>query len=180
MGTLNGRPIDADCIDGINVLGPDLLRTDSSAWGNGIGGINKSFRIAQISRGLSKTVAIEEIRAGVNSSDRRGVWALGSVGSSLTYDHGKYGNNGPNRGDDLVQGCLFVVAKAGFGQLESLGMPCGLSQEIDISEGATSRSMHGAGVNLLKLDGSVLMVTDDVDPSVWHYMHCRSDTAHPN
>ena len=178
MGMLEGRPIDPDCTDGIRVQGANLLVTDSSAWGNGIAGINKSFRFSQFTRGLSKTVAVEEIRAGVNPADRRGVWALGSVGSSLTYDHGKYGSLGPNTGEDLIQGCFFAVAKAGSGQLDALGMPCALNQGIDISERATSRSMHGGGINLLMLDGSTVFVSDDIDVAVWHYMHSRTDTTH--
>lgn len=179
MGTLEGRPIDPDCTDGIRVEGPNLLVTDSSAWGNGVAGINKSFRFGQITRGLSKTVAVEEIRAGVNPADRRGVWALGSVGSSVTYDHGKYGSNGPNAGEDLIQGCFFAAAKAGGpGELDAIAMPCRLNQSIDISERATSRSMHGSGVNVLKLDGSTIFVPNDVDPTIWHYMHSRTDTKH--
>jgi prepilin-type N-terminal cleavage/methylation domain-containing protein len=178
MGVLNNRPIDPRCTDGVQVDGPDLITNDFRAWGNGIAGINKSFRLTQIQRGLSKTVAVEEIRAGVNPSDRRGVWALGFIGSSTTYDHGLYGSNGPNAGDDLIQGCFFAAAKAGPGALEVLAMPCGLNGLPDISERATSRSMHSGGVKLLKLDGSVTFVFDDVDGTIWHFMHSRTDTTH--
>jgi prepilin-type processing-associated H-X9-DG protein len=178
MGQLNGRVIDTKCTDGIQVEAPDLINTDSRAWGNGVAGINRSFNFAQIQRGLSKTIAVEEIRAGVNSADRRGVWALGLVGSSGTYDHGIYGSNGPNTGEDLIQGCFFIVAQAGTGQLEALAMPCVLNTGIDISERATSRSLHAGGVNFLKLDGSAAYVSDAVDSTIWHYMHSRTDTAH--
>jgi prepilin-type processing-associated H-X9-DG protein len=178
MGVLNNRPIDSKCTDGIQVEGPDLITNDSRAWGNGIAGINKSFRFNQLQRGLSKTIAIEEIRAGVNPADRRGAWALGVVGSSVTYDHGLYGSNGPDAGEDLIQGCFFAVAKAGMGQLEALGMPCVMNVTIDISERATSRSMHSGGVNLLKVDGSAQFIADSVDATIWHYMHSRTDTSH--
>ncbi|MBI3838369.1 MAG: DUF1559 domain-containing protein [Planctomycetia bacterium] len=178
MGMLKGRPIDSKCTDGIRVEGPDLVTNDSTAWGNGIAGVNKSFRLSQFQRGLSKTIAVEEIRAGVNSADRRGVWALGLVGSSATYDHGIYGSNGPNTGEDLVQGCFFIVAQAGAGQLEALAMPCVLNTNIDLSERATSRSLHSGGVNLLKLDGSAAYVSDGVDSTIWHYMHSRTDAVH--
>ena len=30
----------------------------------------------------------------------------------------------------------------------------------------------------LKLDGSVAFVSDDVDGTIWHYMHSRTDTTH--
>ena len=176
MGILEGRAIDSDCTDGIRVEGPSLLVSDSSAWGNGVAGINKSFRFSQITRGLSKMVAVEEIRAGANPADRRGVWALGFVGSSVTYDHGKYGSKRPNGGDDLIQGCFFAVAKEGIGQLETRGMSCGLKQRLDISERATARSMHSGGVNVLHLDGSVIFVADDVDETIWHDMHNRASS----
>jgi hypothetical protein len=176
MGKLEGKPIDPNCTDGIRVEGPNLLVTDSSAWGNGIAGINKSFRFSQISRGLSKTVGVDEIRAGVNPADRRGVWALGFVGSSVTYDHGKYGSKAPNSGEDLIQGCFFAVAREGIGGLDALGMPCGLNQRLDMSERATSRSLHPGGVNSLRLDASVDFVSNDVDETIWHDMHNRGDS----
>jgi prepilin-type N-terminal cleavage/methylation domain-containing protein len=167
----------SNCPDGVQLEGP-LLGAHSSVWGNGIAGVNKSFRFSQIQRGLSKTVAVEEIRAGVNAADRRGAWALGFVGSSATYDHGLYGSNGPNFGNDLIQGCFFAAATAGPGALEVLAMPCELYSVPDISERATSRSMHSDGVMLLKLDGSVTFVSDDMDGTIWHYMHSRTDTTH--
>ncbi len=170
-------PLNINCTDGLHLVGP-LVGGHSSVWGNGIAGINKSFRFSQILRGLSKTVAVEEIRAGVNTADRRGVWALGFVGSSITYDHGLFGNNGPNLGNDRIQGCFFAAARAGPGGLEALAMPCQLYASPDISERATSRSMHPGGILLLKLDGAVAFVSNDVDGTIWHCMHSRNDTTH--
>src|SRR5487761_1261937 len=74
--------------------------------GTGIAGINHSFRCSEFANGQSTLVALDEVRAGVHSLDMRGVWALGHIGSSITWAHGVVGDAcGPNnewdRSDDL-------------------------------------------------------------------------------
>lgn len=76
------------------------------AIGNGIAGINHAFRISEFANAQSTLVAVEEVRAGIHSLDMRGVWALGHIGSSITWAHGVVGDaSGPNnqgdRSDDL-------------------------------------------------------------------------------
>jgi prepilin-type N-terminal cleavage/methylation domain-containing protein len=162
------------CKDGIFVDGTDLQRNTAEVWGNGIAGVNHTIRLAEIAGGLSHTICVEEIRAGVNALDRRGVWALGFAGSSITACHGLYGNNGPNIGKDAIQGCSEATAHAG--DLESQGMAC-LQSKIDprleISERATARSMHVEGVNVLKADGSSHFIANSIDKRAWHNMHRR-------
>ena len=63
-------------------------------YGNGIAGFNKTFRFADIHRGLGKTVAIDELRAGLHPVDSRGVWALGQIGGSVTFAQGIHGDAG--------------------------------------------------------------------------------------
>ena len=38
-------------------------------------------------------VAVDEIRAGVAPMDRRGMWAVGQIGASITFNHGVYGDD---------------------------------------------------------------------------------------
>lgn len=164
------------CTDGFQVNGTDLRTDTTQVWGSGIGGLNKWFRYADISAGLSKTVAIEEIRAGIHPLDRRGVWALGFPGCSVTVAHGIKGNRGPNAGDDAIQGCGIILAE--IPDLATRGMPCSANLKnpsAEISEQATSRSMHPGGVNLLMVDGSSHFVTDAVDVDVWQQMHKRDN-----
>jgi len=162
------------CKDGVSVDGTDLERDASKVWGNGIAGVNRGMRRAELTCGLSHLVFIEEIRAGVHPLDRRGVWALGFPGSSVTACHGIYGNNGPNSGTDAIQGCSQVSANVL--DLESQGMPCLRSTSdpnYEISERATARSTHAGGVNLLMADGSARFVTDSVSKRTWHNLHKR-------
>lgn len=50
----------------------------------GVGGVNFSVRFSNITDGLSNTIMVNEIRAGVNTTDLRGSWALPGVGASGT------------------------------------------------------------------------------------------------
>jgi prepilin-type N-terminal cleavage/methylation domain-containing protein len=54
----------------------------SSALHRGVMGVNESTRMAEITDGLSSTMMVGEIRAGVSADDRRGCWALGTAGGS--------------------------------------------------------------------------------------------------
>ena len=117
------------CTDGFQVNGTNLASDTTQVWGSGIGGLNKSFRFADFPAGLSRTVAVEEIRAGTHPLDRRGVWTLGFPGSSVTVAHGLNGNRGPNAGKDFIQGC--GAAKAARGLVDP---PCRSILRLDISE----------------------------------------------
>jgi prepilin-type N-terminal cleavage/methylation domain-containing protein len=168
------------CTDGFWVTGSNLKTNVRQVWGSGIGGINKSFSARDFPSGLSKMVAIDEIRAGVNSADPRGVWALGFIGCSVTAGHGTYGTAcGPNSvgpSPDAIANCTAARALAGGASaLAALGMGC--NPTIDEGAGflAGARSLHVGGVNLLMLDGSVHFVVDQVDGSVWHNMHRRDN-----
>ncbi|MBI3837465.1 MAG: DUF1559 domain-containing protein [Planctomycetia bacterium] len=166
------------CTDGFQVDGTNLATDTTQVWGSGIGGVNKWFRYADFSSGLSKTVAIEEIRAGIHPLDRRGVWSLGFPGCSVTVAHGIKGNGGPNAGADAIQGCGALSAVVG--DLDAQGMRCSANlnnPSAEISEQATSRSMHSGGVNLLMADGSGHFVSDAVDPNVWQKMHKRDNQS---
>lgn len=165
-----------NCTDGVNVNGTDLRVDTSQVWGNGVTGVNRSMRAAEFICGASKLVLVEEIRAGVHPLDRRGVWSLGFAGSSVTACHGLYGNNGPNRGKDVIQGCSQVSAQVA--DLEFQGMPCVRSQTDpweEISDRATARSTHAGGVNLVMADGSTHFVSDSIDRRVWHNIHKRDN-----
>ncbi|MBI3839340.1 MAG: DUF1559 domain-containing protein [Planctomycetia bacterium] len=170
---LNGYP---NCTDGYSFEGTNLADDNRRVWGSGLGGANHSTSFREFPNGLSKTVAVEEIRAGIDPLDRRGVWALGFIGCSVTAAHGTGGGNankGPNRGEDFIQGCPELQQRLGA-QLQAENMPCSYRKiPIEISERATARSEHSSGVNLLMADGSVHFVSDDVDSNVWHLMHRR-------
>jgi len=150
-------------------------------WGNGIAGINKCFSLRDIDNGLSTTVALEELRAGLNPIDPRGVWALGQIGGSITWGHGISGDaRGPNfmeadTGADDIRHAPELYRTLGKKFIEDAGMHA--CSYCDENAQATSRSMHPDGVNVLMLDGSVHFVANTVEPSLWHVMHARETPA---
>ena len=182
---INGGPADAckkgveDCRDGFIAPG-DFLTTNWQVYGPGIGGVNRGIRLREITDGLSHTVAVDEIRAGIHELDPRGVWALGQVGSSITARHGMTGDAGvPNStasdADDIM-GCSELTLAIGAGTLQTAGMPCFAPSKSGVlmsNNQAGARSMHPSGVHALMADSSVTFVTDDVEPSIWHAIHTR-------
>jgi prepilin-type N-terminal cleavage/methylation domain-containing protein len=167
------------CTNGFNVADPDLLNKNMVVWGSGIGGVNKSFRLRDFPAGTTCMTAIDEIRAGIDPVDPRGVWALGNVGSSATDCHGIYnlGNTGPPNNlspnaDDIV-GCSALLKKYGLPELTRLGMPCQVNGGggIEFAIQATARSMHPMGVHILTLDGSAHYVSENINPQVWQDLH---------
>ena len=171
------------CIDGFQVDGSSLISNTRRVWGSGVGGVNRSVQFREFESGLTKTVAVEEVRAGVNPLDRRGTWALGFVGSSVTAGHGIHGDDGgPNNQNDSsddIQGCIALVKKVGKSKLTLERMPCSSTSDPhrELSLQATARSQHPDGVQILMADGSVHFVEDLIDQDIWHNMHKRDRQA---
>jgi prepilin-type N-terminal cleavage/methylation domain-containing protein len=174
------------CSDGFTVDGTDLAVDNTTLSGNGVGGVNVAFQLADMQTGLSNLVCVEEIRAGVHAIDPRGCWALGYAGASGTVRHGVDSTNeddaGPNNQNvaaDDIQSCSQLKTALGIDQLLQLKMPChsGMAVDDDVNYEATSRSMHFAGVHVLTLDGSVHFVSDNVNPDVWFQLHNRDNST---
>jgi prepilin-type processing-associated H-X9-DG protein len=148
---------------------------DFQWWGNGVAGFNHCFSFRDFSNGLSTTVLLDEIRAGIVPEDSRGAWALGQIGSSVTWAHGVNGDDsGPNNqwmdSDDILQGRA-IAAKYGMQVFFDARLP--FCAHCSYSNQATARSQHEGGVNVLMADGSNRFVADSVSPSLWHVMHSR-------
>lgn len=160
-----------NCPDGFQADSSDLLNKVSRVWGGGVGGFNTSFRFADFPEGLSNIVAIDEVRAGISPLDSRGVWAMGIAGSSISGAH----PGGPNTktiGDDIVA-CGMLSLTFGQRELERIAMPCKLSS-VPGNYSATARSQHNGLVNILRLDGSVDSVINQVGSPEWLKMHSRN------
>jgi prepilin-type N-terminal cleavage/methylation domain-containing protein len=170
---------DPRCQYGNYVSDPDLLNRNMVVWGTGIGGVNLSFRLRDFPGGTSRIVAIDEVRAGIDPLDPRGVWALGMAGASATAGDGIY--NLPNSSPpncplalaDEIVGCAALIAKYGLSRLSQLGMPCtsNIVNGIETSIRATARSTHPLGVHVLMLDGSAHFVAENIDPQIWTDIH---------
>ncbi|WP_010582063.1 DUF1559 domain-containing protein [Schlesneria paludicola] len=177
--------LQSDCQDGFHVDNPDLMNKNTSLWGSGAGGVNRSIGFQDILIGASNFVMIDEVRAGVSPLDPRGSWALGLVGASLTARHGitlrTEDGAGPNNQDassDDITGCRAMTDQIGADQLQKLRMPClyGRPSDIESNAQATSRSMHPGGVHVLTADGSSHFISDSINPDVWYFMHARDST----
>ena len=157
---VQGLLSDVPCVGGFFVAGIDLLRNNYAVWGSGLGGVNKSFRFNDVRDGLSNTIVIDEIRAGVDSLDPRGVWALGQIGSSAVARHGKLGDGGgPNysgAGSEEFIGCDTLSAKLGEKTLVAMGMPCQgnyLQTERNTQAGAPQHAPRRCELRILRRVG---------------------------
>ena len=151
----------------------------------GVMGANVACAYKQITDGLSKTIAVAEIRAGLIPVDARGIWAMGGGCASALYAHGWNGDdNGPNcespAADDVFS-CDQVANSLGGTQiLMSLGMPCYVGDAG--SHQQDPRSLHPDGVQVVFCDGSVQWIGDSVDlgsgPTslgVWDMLNLSAD-----
>jgi len=144
--------------------------------------INGGLRMNDITDGTSNTVMINEVRVGLNDKDRRGVWAMGVGGSSLTGALG-YGDcaspNDRNEYSDDIEDCNAVRQAMGLGNsgLAQLAMGCS-NDNLPTNWPnwqADARSRHPGGVNAAQADGSVRFVRDSVTLIAWHWANCRND-----
>jgi prepilin-type N-terminal cleavage/methylation domain-containing protein len=161
----------------------------------GIMGLGCSLTPAKVVDGLSHTILLAEIRAGVTDYDARGVWAMsGACPSGIWGTSYWVGDDyGPNcsifSADDMINCTQLRTAygDASFMQTGSNGlavmtnMPC---SGVDYyNEQSTARSMHSGGVYSAFADGGVHWISDLVqsspstltDPSIWDRLLASGD-----
>lgn len=174
--------IQPDCKDGFHLDTTDLMKAQVM-WGTGVGGINYSVSSADITRGLSNMVAVDEIRAGIAPVDPRGSWALGFLGASITARHGliskkddDYGPNNQIDSSDDIYGCAAMKSSSGADWPGKMRMPCH-TDTPESNNQATARSMHANGVHVLLADGAVRFVGDSINIDIWYKIHSRTAEA---
>jgi hypothetical protein len=164
---------------GMNVS-PCSHGTEARSRLGGIGGANYSVRMRQITDGASKTVAVDELRAGLNPNDIRGCWAMPglSAGTAALYGDANVPNAGGGSSDDM-ENC----EEAGLAGDGSQGMGC---FDINSTAQMAPRSMHPGGVHVMMVDSSVRFVGNDIDSKgskdgcgprphgVWQAIHTRA------
>jgi prepilin-type N-terminal cleavage/methylation domain-containing protein/prepilin-type processing-associated H-X9-DG protein len=173
------NPFDGDASDGVvpgNPANPPLSKGPvfffSTTGRNGT-------KLTDIKDGTSSTIIFNEVLAGYNELDSRGVWALGHPGSSLT-EAGRNYNPTPNNtldspdgqtyGDEL-QNCY----KFWFYGLGLLNYGCFPNTPGDQANSAMARSRHLGGVNSAFGDGSVHFIQNSIDQYTWCILQSKND-----
>jgi len=144
----------------------------------GIGAANTSVRIRDITDGTTNTIAVEELRAGLNENDLRGSWAMPGLGAGTAamFNDGSKPNSKEPNSDDM-ENC----AVAGLFGVPPMGCFDGTS-----TGQMTARSVHTGGLHILLADGSARFISDSIDFSrgntdcgpaadrgVWQKLHTR-------
>jgi prepilin-type N-terminal cleavage/methylation domain-containing protein/prepilin-type processing-associated H-X9-DG protein len=152
--------------------------------GGGPAGINWSASLQNISKedGTAQTILFNELRVGLNQNDRRGCWAMGVCGGSVTAAHATGDSTQPNDTNeysDDTENCNDTRMLAGLGNTGLGPMNFGCSNDNLPNNWpnwqATARSWHTGAVNAAFCDGSVHTVRNDVPETIWFNMNSRND-----
>jgi prepilin-type processing-associated H-X9-DG protein len=104
---------------------------------------------------------LAELRVGLSSIDRRGVWAMGMCGSNLHCRHAAFVPNLCSPKIDDVQGADQIIAEIGEPNLNGA---CMMPQNgLDMSGQSLVRSLHPGGANCAMADASVRFISDFID-----------------
>lgn len=146
--------------------------------------INWGVPLQQLSSedGTAYTIMINEIRIGLSANDRRGTWAMGVGGASITCGLAVGDSTNPNDTNeysDDTEDCNAVRSDLGVGNtgLGKLMMGCSndnLPKNWPNWQ-ANARSAHFDGVNVCFADGAVHYVMNSVKEEVWLFMNSRND-----
>ena len=158
--------------------------TAGVSFGGGALAINKSPTLQDITNqdGTSNTVMIHEIRQGLVDVDRRGVWAMGVGGSSVTgaFSQGDATvPNDTNEYSDDIEDCNQLRTKLGVGNtgLGKLRMGCSNDNLPNNWPNwqAQSRSLHPGGIQACFADGGVRFIPNTIAQSTWQAICGRND-----
>jgi prepilin-type processing-associated H-X9-DG protein len=133
--------------------------------------------LTTIPDGTSNTFMVHEVRIGVNSQDRRGVWAMGMPGSSVVCA-GRNGDPTPNNrldpGDE-IEGCS-QFWYPGIGTRDGMGCDNGPKSW---SMAGQARSRHTGGLNAALCDGHVQFINNSISQMTWVLLQSTNDGMIP-
>ncbi|WP_254512900.1 DUF1559 domain-containing protein [Anatilimnocola floriformis] len=158
--------------------------SQATSFGGGCFGINKSPTLTEISNadGTANTIMIHEIRQGLTDNDRRGVWAMGVGGSSVTGAFSQGDATVPNdtlEYSDDIENCNDVRTSLGVGNsgLGKLRMGCSNDNLPNNWPNwqAQSRSLHPGGIQACFGDGGVRFISNTIAQTTWQAICGRND-----
>jgi prepilin-type processing-associated H-X9-DG protein len=178
--TPDGRSYDGGARDAIG---------SAHGFSGGPFGVNYGARIAEIvsQDGTSNTILINELRTGLNLNDRRGTWAMGLGGASLTAANSigdcLVPNDSTEYSDD-IENCNDIRVRQGV-QTTSVNLPglgplrMGCSNDNQPNNWpnwqAQARSLHPSGVNACFADGSTRFISNNITQTAWYNLNSRED-----
>jgi hypothetical protein len=140
---------------------------------------------AHITDGTSNTIMFNEVRIGLGGNDRRGVWAMGVPGSSITAAHAVGDATQPNDRNeysDDIEDCNAIRQSLGVGNsgLGALRMGCSNDNLPNNWPNwqAQARSAHVSfTVHACYCDGSVRTIPNTIPQSIWRAINGRNDNV---
>jgi len=172
-------------VDGLSSTNGATDNPAMSALTNNMGGmfhINGGVALGRVPDGTANTVMINHVRIGLTSKDRRGVWAMGLGGSSITAGHATGDCTVPNDNreySDDTENCNDVRTELGVGNtgLGQIRMGCSNDNLPNNWPNwqAQARSTHLGGVLACMADGSVRFISDSLDEDNWRMANSRND-----
>ncbi len=139
------------------------VRHNENRYTTGVALIGRGLPNKKLKDGSSKTILVGEMRVGLGDRDRRGVWAMGLVGSSIHWRHASNRVNAPNScadGDDDIKDNAFIIQDFG---VDALRRECMLPDSWNQSAQSVIRSVHPGGVICGLCDGSTRFITDFIE-----------------
>jgi prepilin-type processing-associated H-X9-DG protein len=121
----------------------------------------RGMSLSDISDGTTNTILLAELRSGLSSRDRRGVWAMGMCGSNYHCRHAAFPPNSCRPTDDDVFGSQDIIEDVSEKTLQSeCMMP---DRDTDLSGQSVVRSLHPGGANIGLADGSARFIGNTVE-----------------
>jgi prepilin-type N-terminal cleavage/methylation domain-containing protein len=123
---------------------------------------SQKWSLTNITDGTTNTIMLGEMRVGLNSQDRRGVWAMGMCGSNIHCRTAWNGATQPNDCKDGVDDVYDIQKVKDSLGAATLNQECMNGASVDSGQ-SVIRSAHPGGAFVALADGSARFISDFVE-----------------